>query len=79
MTINTFNSGRLHEDDITQRIRAVLDLRPGAIMRRFALRTQPAKRGPAGFYRPLSVYGHFGRPELDLPWEQTDLAEMLRG
>lgn len=79
VSVNTFNSGRLHEDDIVQRIRAVLDLRPGAIMRRFALRAQPRERGQAGFFRPLSVYGHFGRPELDLPWERTDMAERLRG
>ncbi len=78
VSVNTFNSGRVHEDDIAARLDAVLDLRPAAIAHRFALRTLPGQRGPSGFYRPLAVYGHFGRPELDLPWEQTDLADALR-
>lgn len=78
IAVNTFNSGRVHEDEIAERLNAILDLRPAAIVRRFALRAQSAERGSQGFYRPLAVYGHFGRPELDLPWEQTDIADALR-
>ncbi len=57
----------------------MVDFRPAAIMRRFGLRTQPALAGERGFYRPLAVYGHFGRADLDLPWEATDLVDALRG
>lgn len=78
VAVNTFNGGRVPEDEITTRLNRVFDLRPAAIERRFALRTQPGRRGARGFYRPLAVYGHFGRRELDLPWEKTDLADAMR-
>jgi S-adenosylmethionine synthetase len=78
VAVNTFNTGRIPEDDIAVRLNDVIDLRPAAIERRFALRTESARRGERGFYRPLSVYGHFGRKDLDLPWETTDLAGALR-
>lgn len=79
VAVNTFNSGHVSEDEIATRLDEVLDLRPMAIARRFALRDLPAKRGGVGFYRPLAVYGHVGRDDLDLPWENTDLAATLRG
>jgi S-adenosylmethionine synthetase len=44
------------------------------VARRFDLEAAIAD---GGFFRPLGVYGHFGRPKLDLPWERTDLAEAL--
>jgi S-adenosylmethionine synthetase len=78
VAVNTFNSGRMPDDDLAARLNDLLDFRPAAIVQRFALRTEPAQRGQRGFYRPLAVYGHFGRPELDLPWEKTDLADALR-
>ena len=53
--------------------------RPAAIAQRFGLRTRPAEAGDKGFYRPLATYGHFGRPELDLPWEALDAVDALRG
>lgn len=79
VAVNTFNTGRISDDDIAARLNAILDLRPAAIQRRFALRTEPLRRDNRGFYRPLAVYGHFGRPDLDLPWEKTDLADALSG
>ena len=48
----------------------VFDLRPSAIIRRLDLRRP--------IYRQLAAYGHFGRPELDLPWEKTDMVEALK-
>jgi S-adenosylmethionine synthetase len=78
VAVNTFNSGRVPDDDLAARLNDLLDFRPAAIVQRFALRTEPAQRGQRGFYRPLAVYGHLGRPELDLPWEKTDLADALR-
>lgn len=79
LSVETFGSGRIGDDAIAKRLAAVMDFRPAAIVRRFALRTRPAAAGPAGFYLPLATYGHFGRPELGLLWETTDLVEALRG
>jgi S-adenosylmethionine synthetase len=79
VSVETFGTGRLADDEITSRLARVLDFRPGAIAHRFALRTRPAQAGERGFYRPLACYGHFGRTDLDLPWEATDAIEALRG
>jgi len=78
LSVETFRSGRIPDDKIADRLTRMIDFRPAAIGHRFALRTQPALADSAGFYRPLAVYGHFGRPELNLPWEVTDLAAALR-
>lgn len=78
LSIETFGSGRIPDDKIADRLARMVDFRPAAIAHRFALRTQPALADSTGFYRPLAVYGHVGRPELDLPWEVTDLAAALR-
>jgi len=78
LSVATFGTGTIPDQDIAGRIERAMDFRPAAIMRRFGLRTQPALRGERGFYRPLAVYGHFGRPDLDLPWEATDLVDALR-
>lgn len=79
LSVETFGTGRVADTAIAQRLAAVADFRPAAIAHRFALRTRPASAGENGFYRPLAVYGHFGRVDLDLPWEATDLADALRG
>jgi S-adenosylmethionine synthetase len=79
LCVETFNTGRLSDQEITKRLAAAFDFRPAAIVRRFRLRTRPGLAGPAGFYLPLATYGHFGRADLDLPWEATDLAAALRG
>jgi S-adenosylmethionine synthetase len=78
ISVETFGTGRLTDAEIASRLTQTLDFRPAAIVQRFALRTRPAKAGARGFYRPLAVYGHFGRPDLDLPWEAIDVAEALR-
>ncbi|PWB83796.1 MAG: methionine adenosyltransferase [Methylocystaceae bacterium] len=77
LSVQTFGTGRLEDAAIAGRIAAILDFRPAAIERRFALRTRPASADERGFYRPLAVYGHFGRADLDLPWEATDVADAL--
>jgi S-adenosylmethionine synthetase len=79
LSVATFGSGVMPDQDIADRIEQSLDFRPAAIVHRFGLRTAPALRGDRGFYRPLAVYGHFGRADLDLPWEATDVADALRG
>jgi S-adenosylmethionine synthetase len=78
LSVETFGTGREHDERIAKRLAGALDFRPLAIAHRFALRTRPAAGGERGFYRPLATYGHFGRSELDLPWEATDVAEALR-
>jgi S-adenosylmethionine synthetase len=79
LSVETYGSGNLDEGEIAARLERVLDLRPLAIADRFALRSRPAASPEAGFYRPLAVYGHFGRADLDLPWEKLDLVDALRG
>ena len=77
VSVETFGTGRFRDSDLAARLQRHLDFRPAAIQRRFALRTQPALADPSGFYRRLAVYGHFGRTDLDLPWEATELADAL--
>jgi S-adenosylmethionine synthetase len=79
LAIETYGTGRLEAREIAARLDRAVDLRPLAIADRFALRTRPAAALEEGFYRPLAVYGHFGRADLDLPWEQLDLLDALRG
>jgi S-adenosylmethionine synthetase len=57
-------------------IEANFDLRPAAILKQFRLRHLPAAH-PIGFFQHLAAYGHFGRNDLDLPWEKTDKAHLL--
>jgi len=66
----TFGTERVAESQIEGLIREHFDLRPAAIIHRFNLRRP--------IYRQTAAYGHFGRPDLDLPWEQTDVADALR-
>ncbi len=70
ISIETFGTGRIPDERIIELIQEFFDLRPGAIIRDLNL-LRP-------IYRPVSVYGHFGRDDLDLPWERTDKAEALR-
>jgi S-adenosylmethionine synthetase len=68
--METFGTATVDEDLIHTLIARHFDLRPGAIIRDLDL-LRP-------IYRQVAAYGHFGRPDLDLPWEQTDKAEALR-
>ena len=67
---NTKGTGKIADDKLVEIIRQVFDLRPAAIIRDLNLRRP--------IYRQTAAYGHFGRPELDLPWERTDKAELLK-
>jgi S-adenosylmethionine synthetase len=68
--VDTFGTNRIDEWKIGDLVASHVDLRPGAIIERFKLRRP--------IYSQVSNYGHFGRPELDLPWERVDLATTLR-
>lgn len=78
LSVETFGTGREHDAVIAKRVSAEFDFRPAAIAHRFSLRTRSAASRGRGFYRPLAVYGHFGRTDLDLPWEATNTADALR-
>ena len=70
LAIETFGTARIDEAQILQLIDEHFDLRPAAIIDRFDLRRP--------IYRPTAAYGHFGRPDLDLPWERLDRVQVLR-
>jgi S-adenosylmethionine synthetase len=70
VNVETFSTGRIPDEDISRLILEHFDLRPGAIIRDLDLRRP--------IYRQISAYGHFGRDDLDLPWERTDRADILR-
>jgi len=69
LSIETFGTGRLPDDDILRLVRNHFDLRPAAIIATLDLRRP--------IYRQTAAYGHFGRPDLDLPWERTEVAPAL--
>jgi len=67
--VDTFGTGRLADQEIAAAVQDVFDLRPAAIIRALDLRRP--------IYRQVAAYGHFGRPDLDLPWEHlTKVAEL---
>jgi S-adenosylmethionine synthetase len=68
--VESFGTGRIPDEDIQALIDRHFDLRPASIIDALGLR--------APIYRQTAAYGHFGRPDLDLPWERTDKAELLR-
>ena len=68
--VDTFGTGRLSDDKMIELINNNFDLRPAAIIDKLKLR-QP-------IYRQIAAYGHFGRTDLDLPWEKTDKADTLK-
>jgi S-adenosylmethionine synthetase len=69
VAVETFGTGRIPDDAILALVERHFDLRPSAIIASLGLR--------APIYRPTAAYGHFGRPDLDLPWERLDKAEAL--
>ncbi|TAK35343.1 MAG: methionine adenosyltransferase [Chloroflexota bacterium] len=70
LMVDTFGTGVISDDEITNLVRKHFDLRPAAIIRDLSLRRP--------IYRQTAAYGHFGRDDLDLPWESTDRAATLR-
>ena len=71
VNVETFGTGRLPDDRIAALIDELFDLRPGAIIRDLDLRRP--------IFRQTATYGHFGRDDLDLPWERLDRLEVLKG
>ena len=75
--VETFGTGKISDDQIFQLIEEHFELRPEGILATFNLRNLPAERN-GRFYQDVASYGHFGRSDLELPWEQTDKAEALK-
>ncbi len=70
LNIETFGTGALPDERLEALVREVFDLRPGAIIRDLGLRRP--------IYKPTAAYGHFGRHDIDAPWEETDRVEALK-
>ncbi len=70
LAVETFGTGVLPDEKLEALIRTHFDMRPAAIIRDLNLRRP--------IYRQVAAYGHFGRIDLDVPWEKTDKAELLR-
>ncbi len=70
VNVETFGTGKLPDRQIAQLVKEHFDLRPGAIIRDLNLRRP--------IYRKTAAYGHFGRTDIDAPWENTDKAEVLK-
>jgi S-adenosylmethionine synthetase len=68
--LETFGTAKIDEHVLTELVEKHFDLRPGALIRDLDLRRP--------IYKDTAAYGHFGRPDLDLPWERTDKADALR-
>ncbi|OGL64614.1 methionine adenosyltransferase [Candidatus Uhrbacteria bacterium RIFCSPHIGHO2_12_FULL_47_11] len=68
--VDTFGTGRVLDLRIAEAIKKVFDLRPGMLIKHLDLRRP--------LYRQIAAYGHFGRPELNLPWEKTDMVGKLK-
>lgn len=70
LMVETFGTGKVSDEKIIKLVNEHFDLRPAAIIRDLRLRR--------AIYKPTAAYGHFGRHDIDAPWEATDKAEILR-
>ena len=70
--VDAFGTAKFSEEKIAETVYKVFDLRPGMIIKNFSL-TKPSFE-----YHKLTNYGHFGRPDLDLPWEKLDKVEEIK-
>ncbi|MBI5570856.1 MAG: methionine adenosyltransferase [Desulfomonile tiedjei] len=74
--VETMGTGKISDEEISARVREHFDFRLGGIIKQFALRKLPSI-SKGGFYRKLAAYGHFGRSDMDLPWEKIDKTDFL--
>lgn len=70
VNVNTFGTGKISDEKILKLVHKVFDLRPGMLIKNLKLRRP--------IYQQVAAYGHFGRNDLNLPWEKTDKAKILR-
>ena len=72
ISVDTFGTEKIEKQKILEIIDKVFDLRPGCIIRDFSMKTPPFK------YEDLASYGHFGRPDVNCPWEYLDKVEAIK-
>lgn len=77
MAIETFGTGKVEEEKLLEVVKNNFELRPAGIIQAFNLQKLPGERG-GRFFQDVAAYGHLGRTDLDLPWEQTDKVELLK-
>lgn len=70
IAVDTFGTGKVEEAQLVAHIRELFDLRPAGIIKMLDLRRP--------IYKPTAAYGHFGRTDIDAPWEKTDKADALK-
>jgi S-adenosylmethionine synthetase len=75
--IDTFGTGKVNDELLLEVVKDHFELRPAGIIHAFNLQKIVHERS-GRFYQDVAAYGHFGRNDLDLPWEQTDKAEVLK-
>ncbi len=75
--VETMGTGKISDDEISALVEKNFDFRLGGIVKQFDLMRLPSL-SKGGFYRKLAAYGHFGRTDMDLPWEATDKADLLK-
>jgi S-adenosylmethionine synthetase len=75
--IETFGTAKVPEEKLLSLVKEYFDLRPAGIIQMFNLQALPAERN-GRFYQEIAAYGHVGRTDLDLPWERTDKATLLK-
>ena len=75
--VETFGTGKVSDEALLDAVNKIFELRPAGIIQTFKLRNLPAQRN-GRFYQDTAAYGHFGRTDLELPWEATDKAEALK-
>lgn len=75
--IETFGTSKLTEDQLLDLVNQHFELRPAGIIQTFNLQGLPGDRD-GRFYQDVAAYGHFGRPDLELPWEGTEVAAALK-
>ena len=74
--VDTFGTGKVSDEALSEIVQRKCDLRPNAIIKQFDLRNLPAKNG-GKFYQRLAAYGHIGRTDFSVPWEETQMANKL--
>jgi len=75
--VDTFDTGKISDEEISKLVEKNFDLRPAAIIQEFDLRNLPMRHG-GKFYQRIAAYGHIGRTDIELPWEDTSKACKLK-
>jgi S-adenosylmethionine synthetase len=77
LEVQTFGTGKIPDDKIRDLLERHFEFRLAGIMKHFRLRFLPSKN-TEGYFQRLAAYGHFGRSDMDLPWEKTERVEALK-